>query len=72
MKRKGKRPDRRLKPKRIVHHCSICDQVEVEVCGDVCERCTTRGITRRFRDYERINPTIFEWLGDGRNAQRQK
>lgn len=72
MKSKKVRKDRRLKVARVVHHCSICDQIEVEVCGDVCERCTTRGITRRFRDKERIIPTIFEWLEDGRNVQKQR
>lgn len=72
MKKRGKRPDKRIKAVKPVHHCSICDQVEVVVCGDVCERCTTRGITRRFRDRERIIPTIFEWLEDGRNVQKQR
>lgn len=72
MTHKKKRPDRRLKATRIIHHCAVCDQIEVEVCGDICDTCIHRGITRRFQDRERINPTIFEWLEAGRNVQKQR
>lgn len=65
-----RRRDRRIKVIKPIHHCSICDREPVDVCGDVCDVCLSRGITRRFQDRERINPAIFEWMEHGKNHQK--
>jgi hypothetical protein len=69
MTKKGKR-DRRIKTVKQVHQCSVCDREAVEVCGDVCDKCASRGVTRRFQDRERIDTTIYEWLEGGKTHQK--